>query len=173
MTRPTDVCRIDLAKEKQSTATSEGHVLIIWGKFSVLFWGGLPVSKKIKLIPLLITEVVEFFSSFQFGLSVLFNSILLHRESLWRTKPEAQRGSFLVKQRSAGYLVKRLDFQFRGNCTVLETPEIKNSCLQPYLFNWRRFTQFQNNYLVEEKLHTSSMLYTAFAKFPSLLLQKC
>lgn len=102
-----------------------------------------------------------FFQTFQFG---LFCTIQLNLAS-WREiekskdKSSKKRGSFLVKQKRAGYLVKKVDFQFRGSCTVLETPEMKNCHLQLYLFNWRRFIQFQDNYLAEEKVHSVSYIY--------------
>lgn len=55
--------RLGQRKKTWLIVTSGGDVLIIQGKFSVLLLGGLPVSKKIKLIPLPVTEVVGFFSN--------------------------------------------------------------------------------------------------------------
>lgn len=104
--------------------------MLVWG-------GGVPVSKKIKWIPLLITEVVGFFSNFSVWLVCIIQLNLASWREIVKSKAKSskKRGSFLVKQKRAGYLVKKVDFQFRGSCTVLETPEMKNCHLQLYLFN--------------------------------------
>ena len=59
---------------------SEGHVLIILDKLSVLIWG-VTCQQEIRIdIPPDNRSGGGFFQTFQFDLSVLFNLILLHRE---------------------------------------------------------------------------------------------
>lgn len=144
-------------RKTQSIITSEGEVLMLWDEFSVFVWGKGPrwcvlsVSKKIKLIPFLITEAVFWFFSptFQCNSSV-FKLFLLHREELWRAKSKVQRKEDLFHWSRIGLPTLRRNCIFSSETVAQSWKHQNEILLSSTVFIW-----LKKVYMVSRRLHNS------------------